>query len=608
MKAPRPVNSSSRLLLLLLLLGSVGCGSAPRARTGSAPVERTVDSGSRDFITTRYLSVDEALKVVFPESTRIVSDLLLLAPEEREAAQALLGEPLGQRRFAVRIGLRADGRLDGYAVVQNEIGKFKPFTFIVALEPDGSVRRVAVLTYREARGGEIAHRRFLVQYPGKTIADPIDKNRDIVGIQGATMSVDSINHGVRKILAVVQTAYVSNPARVRQLVGGPAPSGSREELASDDVLPAREVTRPTRATATEPGELVASTRPTPNAGSGVDEIGASHKSAPAVVRESRYLMGTLCEIQAFGTHPARLRQAVQLAFAEIEAVEAAISDYQPDSELSRINREAGASTVSVSDTTFDFLRAAAKLAEETGGAFDVTVGPLVDAWGFRSGDPSVPSKAALEELRTRIGHQRVSLSPAPSGLGGRVALEVVGMRLDPGALGKGFAIDRAVARLRAEGIDSARIDFSSTVYALGAPPGESAWTVAVREPGRGKSILGYIDLRNQALAVSGSSEKRFEENGVHYSHILSPFTGMADTESRGAVILAPTATIADGLATAACVLGKKARPILEARHTVEGTVLQWEDGTQGESDRPRSLVRSSGWPGLRLEQLASSER
>ena len=472
----------------------------------------------------------EALRVVFPSAARILKETFTLDEEARRAVESLLRGRLDAGSFTVHAGVLEDGRLDGYAVILWEIGKFKPFHFIVGIEPDGRARRVAVLVYRESRGGEVARRRFLTQYEGKSATDPIRTSRDIINISGATMSVTSLNHGVRKALAIVRATYLDHPERARALV---------ERGQEADVAP-----------------LAAP---------------ASGRSsfAETEVREARYVMGSLCEIRAWGRNPHAVRGAIARAFLEIEEADRILSDYREDSELSALNRSAGGGSRPISGDLAEFLDQSARISRASGGAFDITVGPLAAAWGFRGSREMEPSPAELDALRPLVDASKVSVERGPLGPTGR--LDLAGMRLDPGGLGKGFAVDRAAGRLFREGIRAALIDFSGNMYALGAPPGSDGWTVAIRDPAHPDRVLGTIRLRDRAVSSSGSYEKFTTIGGARRGHILSPRT-LAPVEGvHGAVTVAPTAAAADGWSTAAHVLGPEAIEYLE-RDGVEGLV------------------------------------
>lgn len=495
-------------------------------------------SSGRESATTDYMTEDEALRLVFPGSRRLVSERLVLRGEERERAESRLEARILEPSFTVHAGVKADGSLDGFAVIHEEIGKFKPFKFIVGLEPNGAVRRVAILSYRESRGGEIARRRFLSQYPGKRASDPIRLNRDILGISGATMSVNSLNAGVKKVLAVVSSAYLGQPMRIEQLLKSPGaalePMPDHPEPASGDVL----------------------------------------------VSETRLVMGALCEIRAFGPDRAWLRGVVARAFSRIEAADHALSNYRPTSELSELSRKAGEELIQVSRLTGEFLELSARIAEESQGAFDMTVGPLVRAWGVQGPVASEPTAEDLAQLRPLVGPQGVVLERDASGAF-RARLKRHGMALDPGALGKGFAVDLAARSLREDGVQSALIDFSGNMYAVGSPPGLEAWPIAVRDPVEPTRILGILRLRDAAISSSGNYERHAEVGGRPRSHIVSPLTLQPVDGVHGTSVTAPTAGLADGYSTAAFVLGREGTAFLEGRPGVEGLVaIEETDGSR----------------------------
>ncbi|MBI4600862.1 MAG: FAD:protein FMN transferase [Planctomycetes bacterium] len=505
------------------------------------------DGGPSDV--TVYMTEEEALRTLLPAAGRVVEERAVLTAEERRAVEDLVGERVGERAFAVRAGVRADGTLDGYAVVHSEVGKFKPFDFAAGIEPDGSVRRVVVLVYREARGAEIAGRRFLVQYAGKTASDPISIQRDIIHVSGATMSVNALNLGVKKALAVVEVLYRRHPERVARLLAQPG-------------------------------------RPL-GAGAAVGAPRAGHAPLEEV-REARYVMGALCEVRAWGEGRERLRAAVARAFEEIETADELLSDWRPESELSRASREASRAPVAVSRLTAEFLDLAARISRESGGALDITVGPAIQAWGLRGGPARVPTGAELEALREVTGPEKVTVA-AREGGGFEVRLARDGMRLDPGALGKGFAVDLAARRLREEGVSAALVDFSGNMYAFGAPPGEEGWRVAVRDPARPGSVLGLVTLRDGAIASSGSYERSVVAGGKRRGHILSPRTLEPVEGVLGTAVVARTAALADGYSTAAFVLGESGASFLEGRPGVEGLVVLGEEG------RPARLLATRGW-------------
>ena len=162
-----------------------------------------------------FLTPEEALAEVFPEGRYFQHDTLRFSPEELEAAKQALRrtEPLDSMLVVTRV-YNAEGQFLGYAVITEELGKHRPITFIVGVRPDFSVEKVAVMVYRESHGGQVRLPRFLYQYRGKTLRDPIQTHRDIVNVSGATISVNSLNRGIKKVLYFVTTHYRKHPPQL----------------------------------------------------------------------------------------------------------------------------------------------------------------------------------------------------------------------------------------------------------------------------------------------------------------------------------------------------------------------------------------------------------
>ena len=151
-----------------------------------------------------YYTLEDALKRVFPDAEQISRQEVSPTPDQRKRIEAALEGPLEEKVFSIYVGQKA-GSTVGYGIVTEEIGRFHPITFLVRVDPDGRVADTLVMVYRESRGGEVRHKRFLNQFKGKRAADPVQLNHDIVNVTGATLSVRAIARGVKKVLAVVQT-------------------------------------------------------------------------------------------------------------------------------------------------------------------------------------------------------------------------------------------------------------------------------------------------------------------------------------------------------------------------------------------------------------------
>ena len=176
--------------------------------------ERVWDSEIKRYLTEQemsmaevFLSEEEAVKLMFPKSERIKKDILRVPTDKKMAIEERIGWKFPEDAFEVYIG-ETGTQVDGYALVQNTIGKHKPMTYMVGVDVHGRVSNVELLVFREARGSEVRTKRFNAQYEGKTVSDPIRINKDIINISGATMSVRSISAGVKRVLVLVDEFYL----------------------------------------------------------------------------------------------------------------------------------------------------------------------------------------------------------------------------------------------------------------------------------------------------------------------------------------------------------------------------------------------------------------
>lgn len=267
---------------------------------------------------------------------------------------------------------------------------------------------------------------------------------------------------------------------------------------------------------------------------------------------SHQAMGTVFTIVAYGADSGHLAAAVNEAFEEIDRLDAQMSHYKASSELSAINRQAASEAVLVEPRLFRLVQDSLRYSEETGGAFDITVGPLMKAWGFFRGQGRVPPRSEIARVLERVGYRRVRLDTAAR----TVRFDREGVELDLGGIAKGYAVDRAVAILRAAGVTRALVSSgTSTVYALGAPPDARAWKITLRDPYDAKKAADVVYLRNASLSTSGNYEKFFKVGSKVYAHIVDPRGGRPVENMLATTVLAPQATQSDALSTAFFVLG-----------------------------------------------------
>lgn len=273
-----------------------------------------------------------------------------------------------------------------------------------------------------------------------------------------------------------------------------------------------------------------------------------------------HAMGCRWELLLCGEDPVRLRAAGEEALAEVARLDAQLSLFRPASEVSGLNARAAQAPVPISPELFALLEWCATIHHHTGGAFDITVGPLLHCWGFRSGEGSVPSPEALAEARERVGMQHLELDRQRRTLRfGRP-----GMALDLGAVGKGYALECAVEILRDLGIEHALLHAgTSTLYALGTAPDGNGWPVAIRDPATPDGCLAVEHLRDRALSVSAPHGRCFTAGGRRFGHILDPRTGWPAEGPRLAAVTHPSPTLSDALSTALLVAGDGLLPAIQ---------------------------------------------
>ncbi len=266
-------------------------------------------------------------------------------------------------------------------------------------------------------------------------------------------------------------------------------------------------------------------------------------------------MGCTATVRACGPDGASLPALVGEALDEIDRVDGLMSNYRKDSPLSRLNREAANGPVGVEPELLDFLAECLRWSRESDGAFDITVGPLMKAWGFFRDEGRVPAGDELARVLEVVGYRHVVLDRAA----GTVRFDRPGVELDLGGIGKGYAVDRVVEGLRRRGVVSALVNLGgSSVYGLGAPPGRDAWEIGIQDPTDPRKTALTVKVRDRALSVSGSYERFFEKDGVTYSHIMDPRTGRPVQGVLSVAVLSDAATDGDALDDVLYVLGLNA--------------------------------------------------
>ncbi|MCB1236175.1 MAG: FAD:protein FMN transferase [Verrucomicrobiae bacterium] len=331
----------------------------------------------------------------------------------------------------------------------------------------------------------------------------------------------------------------------------------------------------------------------PAAGESATEADGS----PALLTFQRGAMGTRFTIRVWVESSARAeaaQAAADAAFARILDLERIFSDYRADSEIVKLAARPAGMPVPVSRELLAVLDRTQRLSRETGGAFDVTLGPMIRLWRQSRKNTALPTEERLADARARSGWQKVEIDrEAPA-----VTLAMDRMVLDFGGVAKGYAADEALAILRRRGFPRSLVAGSGDI-ALGDPPGgKSGWRIGIRSldvalAETPEDLSGTVELANAAISTSGDTEQSIVIGGVRYSHIVDPKTGLGLTERIAVTVIGPDAATTDSLATAVSVLGReKGLALIESKPEVECLIQMAGEG------QAVSETRSIGFPAV----------
>jgi thiamine biosynthesis lipoprotein len=275
----------------------------------------------------------------------------------------------------------------------------------------------------------------------------------------------------------------------------------------------------------------------------------------------RVVMGTFSRVVVIAPTQRTAEKCIEAAFEVQRRVDELMSYHRQDSELNRVNREAAERPIPVNPLTFEVLQKAVHFSELSDGAFDVTVGPLVDLWKA-AGEANVPpTDKALAEARARVGYRRLILDEQNM----TVQFAVRGMRVDLGGIGKGYAVDRSVEAMKQRGAVGGMVDLGGNIRCFGQPPrGQEHWRIGVQDPNVAPEdvdsvkMLLVLAMTHESVATSGDYRRFVQVQGTRQSHVIDAGTGKGAEKLAGDTIIAPDATTADALSTAVNVLGPEA--------------------------------------------------
>jgi len=292
------------------------------------------------------------------------------------------------------------------------------------------------------------------------------------------------------------------------------------------------------------------------------------------IQRAKPLMGTLVEIVVYHDplkfSRGRIEQVIEQAFKEIERIDDLMSVYKADSQISAINNLSGRGFVKVEQDLIRVVEEAIRIGQLSRGAFDITIGPLLQLWGFTDRHGHWPSASQVKEVLSLIDYRNILIDRSNR----RIKLRLPGMALDLGGIAKGYAVDWAIRVLREHGIERALVNAGGDLFALGHPAGKDGWHIGIRDPFLPDKIAGILEIVDQAVATSGNYENFLVYKGKKYSHILDPRSGYPVQGIASVTILAKTTMEADALATAVTVLGvEEGMELIDRLPQTEGIIV-----------------------------------
>lgn len=306
--------------------------------------------------------------------------------------------------------------------------------------------------------------------------------------------------------------------------------------------------------------------------------------SPKIPVQTEFVIGTICTVNLFDKGTKAVYSEI---FARLRELESILSANRDDTNIAKINDASGIEPIKAAPETLIVLQEALVFSEKTKGLFDPTVGPLVKAWNIGTEKAAIPTAEALKKALSLIDYNKVKINKADN----TVYLTEKGMKLDLGAIAKGFAADEIIRILEAHHINKAIIDLGGNVFAYGEKAAGVNWTIGIRDPetNQGSSIL-TIPVKNKSIVTSGVYERYFEQDGIRYHHILDTHTGYpVNNELLSVTIVTGKSIHADALSTTTFILGtKKGMELVEQMDDVEAVFI----------NRKHEVLTTSGLRGL----------
>lgn len=314
--------------------------------------------------------------------------------------------------------------------------------------------------------------------------------------------------------------------------------------------------------------------------------GFQQTTQPVIVKRAQLHMGTLVTVTGIALEEHIAHRAVQAGFNEIKRLEQLLSTWRSDSELSHVNAEAGHQPVQVSQETLELVVRALAMARLTAGGFNIMLGPAIEAWSVTERQ-HIPDPEELHRLKPLVDWSTILINSEA----GTIYLPQKGMRIDIGGIGKGYAADRTVEAMKRAGAKGGIVALSGDMKAFGVLPERTGFPVGIRHPREEGTLIGIIDLQDEAISTAGDYERFFERDGVRYHHILDPETLKPARRCQSVTVVAKDGTMADGLDTGIFVLGpEQGMALIERLPDVEAIIVD-QDGEVTVSSGLRHRLR-----------------
>lgn len=282
-------------------------------------------------------------------------------------------------------------------------------------------------------------------------------------------------------------------------------------------------------------------------------VSAQEKNSLKKYKRILLLMGSRFEISALSDDEIIAHSAIESAIAEIKRIEKLISSWDANSQTSTVNTNAGIRPVKVDQELYDLIYRSKKISKLTDGIFDISFASLDKIWKFDGSMNHMPTQTEIDKSVKLINYKNIILNPDST----TIFLKEKNMKIGFGAIGKGYAANKAKKLMQSMGIENGVVNAGGDLISWGFQEDGQEWNIAITDPKDKTKTIGWLNISNRAVVTSGNYEKYVEFNGVRYSHIINPKTGMPAQGTKSVTIICPDAELADALATSVFILGEK---------------------------------------------------